>query len=97
MRIRFLVVVLGVLALTACGGNDAKEQPQAIPAETTVATTTTIATTTTKPTGLGVTQKYRAEDPDTGDVYAGRVTVFRYRDATVLPADLESDLTGSSL
>ena len=48
MRIR-LAVVACVLALVGCGGgNDANEQPQAIPAETTVATTTTtVATTTT--------------------------------------------------
>jgi hypothetical protein len=38
-------------------GNDPKEQPQAMPAETITATTTTIAsTTTTTLSGLGVTQ-----------------------------------------
>jgi hypothetical protein len=93
MSVRRLAVVVCALALAACNGNDAKEQPQAIPAETTVATTTTIAPTTTKPTGLGATQNFREVDPDTGNVYAGRITVFRYRDASVLPADLESDLT----
>jgi hypothetical protein len=92
MRIRLLVVV-GVLTLTACSSNDAKDQPQAIPAETTIATTTTIAPTTTTPNGLGVTQNYREVDPDSGGIYAGRVTVFRYRDASVLPANLESELT----
>ena len=92
MSVRRLAVVVCALALAACNGNDAKEQPQAIPAETTVATTTTVAPTTTKPTGLGVTQTYREVDPDTGDTYAGRVTVFRYRDASIFPADSESEL-----
>jgi hypothetical protein len=89
-----MLVVWGLVsALAACDGNEEPKQgPQAIPAETTVATTTTIAPTTTAPNGLGVTQTYREVDPDTGDTYAGRVTVFRYRDATILPADLESEL-----
>ena len=90
---KLVALVLLLLFLAACQGEDAKEQPEAIPAETTVATTTTIAPTTTKPTGLGVTQSYREVDPDTGNVYAGKVTVFRYRDASVMPADLESELT----
>ena len=92
MRIRLIVAGL-LLALVGCDGNngDTSNPPQAIPAETSV-TTTTVAPTTTKPPALGVTQKYRAVDPDTGDVYAGRITVFRYRDASVLPANLESEL-----
>jgi hypothetical protein len=90
---RLLIAAFCLLAVVACSSNDAKEQPQAIPAETTVATTTTVApTTTTARNGLGVTQNYREVDPDTGGVYAGRVTVFRYRDASVLSASLESDL-----
>jgi hypothetical protein len=98
MRIRFLAVVVCLLALAACsGGNDATEQPQAIRAETTAATTTTVAPTTTKPTGLGVTQNYRYEEPGyEGGVSAGKVTVFRYRDASVLPSYLESELAKES-
>jgi hypothetical protein len=92
MRIRFLVVVCA-LALAGCSGNDKPEQPpQAIPAETSV-TTTTVAPTTTKPNALGVTQNYRAEDPgEEGETYAAKITVFRYRDASALESDVESEL-----
>jgi hypothetical protein len=86
-----VLVLLALLALAACNGNDgANEQPQAIPAETSV-TTTTVAPTTTTPNGLGVTQNYRYEDPDNGDVFTGKVTVFRYRDASALERDVESE------
>jgi hypothetical protein len=45
MRNRVLAAVVGMLALAACGGNDDNE-PQAKPAETTVAPTTTAPPTT---------------------------------------------------
>jgi hypothetical protein len=96
MRGRLLVVAVCVsaLGLAACdSGNDANEQPQAIPAETTVATTTTVAPTTTKPKGLGVTQTYREEEPGyEGGTYELKITVFRYRDAAALEPDVESEL-----
>ena len=66
MTVRRVAVAIGalMLALAGCGGNDAKEEPQAIPAETTAPTTTTIApTTTTTLSGLGVSQNYREDDP----------------------------------
>jgi hypothetical protein len=84
-----------LVVLASCGGNnDAKEQPQAIPAETTVATTTTVAPTTTKPEGLGVTQTNEYEEPgEEGGTYGANITVFRYRDASALETDVEADLT----
>jgi hypothetical protein len=87
---RAIVFVL-VLFLAACQGNGAKDRPEAIPAETTTSTATTVAPTTTT-VGLGVTQTYREEDPDTGDVYASKITVFRYRDASILTASAEAEL-----
>jgi hypothetical protein len=90
--VKLVALVLLLLFLAACQGNGAKDQPQAIPAETTASTATTVAPTTTKPNGLGVTQNYREVDPDTGNVYTGRVTVFRYRDASILTASAEAQL-----
>ena len=92
MRIR-LALVAGLLAVVAaCSGGDDEPtgRPQAIQSETSV-TTTTVAPTTTTPNGLGVTQNYRYEDPDNSDVFTGKVTVFRYRDASALERDVESE------
>jgi len=93
MRIRLAALVCLSALVAACnGGDEPKEQPQAIPAETSV-TTTTVAPTTTKPNALGVTQKYRAEEPGfEGGAYAAKVTVFRYRDASALEPDVELEL-----
>ena len=95
MRIRLAVLVC-VLALAACSGgndaNDANEQPQAIPAETSV-TTTTVAPSTTKPPALGVTQTNEYEEPGyEGETSAAKITVFRYRDASVYVPNQEQEL-----
>jgi hypothetical protein len=87
------LMTLGLVAafLSACSGNDDGERASSttatIPVETTAATTTTTATTK-PPTGLGVTQQYKSADGN----YAGKITVFRYRDASVLPGYLEAEL-----
>jgi hypothetical protein len=98
MRIRFLIVAgVVALAVVGCAPDSEENQPQAIPAETTVATTTTVAPTTTKPKGLGVTQTNQYEEPGfEGGTYASKITVFRYRDASVLPSYLESELAKES-
>jgi hypothetical protein len=78
------------LVLTACSGGG--KQQTASQTTATVAVETTAATTTTAPTSakpnLGVTQRYESSD----GVYAGKITVFRYRSSSVLPTDLESQL-----
>jgi uncharacterized lipoprotein len=57
--LRLAVAVCAPVALVGCSSNGEPKQPQAIPAETTVATTTTTAPTTTAPNGLSVAQTYR--------------------------------------
>lgn len=94
MRIRGVAVAFCVAALAACSGsNGTSEQPQAIPAETTVATTTTVAPTTTAPKGLGVTQRHSVTEPGfVGGTSTADITVFRYRDGSILEPDVEADL-----
>jgi hypothetical protein len=98
MRTR-LIVAGCVLLLAACSGSDgngASEEPQAIPAETSVTTTTIAPTTTTAPNGLGVTQTNEYEEPgEEGGTYAAKITVFRYRDARALEPDVESELNSN--
>jgi hypothetical protein len=91
MTVRKLLVGLAAGLLLAACSNSGENQTAAgttatVPVETTAAPTTTA--TTKPPTGLGVTQRYESSD----GMYAGKITVFRYRDGSVLPGDLEAEL-----
>jgi hypothetical protein len=94
MKKRILTATI-VILLAACsssgGKRNAGDQPAAVPVETT-APTTTVAPTTTQPAALGRTQRYETFAGISGDSYSGRVTVYRYRDASILSADLENEL-----
>jgi hypothetical protein len=83
------------LLLAACSNSGDSQTATAtttptVPVETTAATTTTA--TTKPPTGLGVTQRYESSD----GMFAGRITVFRYRASSVVPDYLEAELRKES-
>jgi hypothetical protein len=84
-------IAAALLALVAgCSGGGERQTTSptaAVPVETTATTATTTATKPQTPT-LGVTQQFQSTD----GVYRAKITVFRYRDASVLPADLEAEL-----